>query len=34
MKRALDSYDFVEALAALRQASTAHSNNKEDPAHE
>ena len=30
----LDSYDFVEALAALRQASTAHSSNKEDPAHE
>ena len=34
MKRALESYDFVEALAVLRESSTAHSNNKEDPVHE
>nr|WP_288852090.1 response regulator [uncultured Acidovorax sp.] len=34
MKRSLDSYDFVEALAILRQAPEAHNDNKEDPVHE
>ena len=34
MKRSLDSYDFVEALAILRQAPMAHHDYKEDPVHE
>ncbi len=34
MKRSLDSYDFVEALAILRQAPITHQDYKEDPVHE
>ncbi|PUA96946.1 signal transduction histidine kinase [Acidovorax sp. 107] len=34
MKRALDSYDFVGALAALRQVPMAPNDHKEDPVHE
>jgi len=34
MKRSLDSYDFVEALAILRQTPIAHHDYKEDPVHE
>ncbi|WP_298213221.1 response regulator [Acidovorax sp.] len=34
MKRALDSYDFVDALAALRNAHIPGMHNKEDPVHE
>ncbi len=34
MKRALDGYDFVQALALLRQAQAARSHNKEETAHE
>jgi len=34
MKRALDSYDFVDALATLRTVRIAHPHNKEDPVHE
>ncbi len=34
MKRSLDSYDFVEARAILRQAPIAHHDYKEDPVHE
>ena len=34
MKRALDSYDFVEALAALRATRIPDMHNKEDPVHE
>ncbi|RQO83285.1 response regulator [Acidovorax sp. FJL06] len=34
MKRALDSYDFVDALAALRAAPIPDMHNKEDPVHE
>lgn len=34
MKRSLDSYDFVEALAILRQAPITHHDYKEDPVHE
>ena len=34
MKRALDGYDFVEALAALRATRIPGMHNKEDPVHE
>jgi two-component system sensor histidine kinase/response regulator len=34
MKRALDSYDFVNALATLRKARISHPHDKEDPVHE
>ncbi|AFU46111.1 PAS/PAC sensor hybrid histidine kinase [Acidovorax sp. KKS102] len=34
MKRSLNSYDFVEALAILRQTPIAHHDYKEDPVHE
>ncbi len=34
MKRALDGYDFVQALALLRQARAAHSHNKEETTHD
>ena len=34
VKRALDGYDFVEALAALRATRIHGNHNKEDPVHE
>jgi two-component system sensor histidine kinase/response regulator len=34
MKRALEGYDFVQALAVLRTAQATKTHNKEDPVHE
>ncbi|MDP3228434.1 MAG: response regulator [Acidovorax sp.] len=34
VKRALDNYDFVQALGMLRQATVNNTHNKEEPVHE
>ena len=34
IKKALDNYDFVQALAVLRQTTVNNKDNKEEPVHE